>query len=141
MMDSFDEYFGGEDMGNKYIGIRSSIKTKINASDYQVCENDDEYLYAVGQLIRYFVSLSKSKDKAHSLANPFLSCRNNEMLLKKLTHYFEKYNHNFKLINKRGNKLYTLVSNYEYNKKIDKTMVIAGYISDNLVYESDKESK
>lgn len=141
MMDSFEEYFGGEDMGNKYIGIRSSIKTKINASDYQVCENDDEYLYAVGQLIRYFVSLSKSKDKAHSLANPFLSCRNNEMLLKKLTHYFEKYNHNFKLINKRGNKLYTLVSNYEYNKKIDKTMVIAGYISDNLVYESDKESK
>lgn len=139
MMASFEEYFGGEDMENKYIEIRSSIKTKINASDYQVCENDDEYLYAVGQLIRYFVSLSKSKDKAHSLANPFLSCTNNEMLLKKLTHYFEKYNHNFKLNNKRGNKLYALVSNYEYNKKIDKTMVIAGYISDNLVYESDKE--
>ena len=65
------------------------------------------------------------------------------MLVRKLEHYFEKYNYNFSQGNKRANKLYTLVSNYEYNQKIDKTMVIAGYISDNLVYEanSDKEEK
>ena len=60
-------------MKNKYSEIRSSIKTKINSNDYQVCESDDEYLYAAGQLIRYFVSLSKIKDKAHSLANPVLT--------------------------------------------------------------------
>lgn len=143
MMISFDEYFGGEDMENKYTKIRSDIRTKINSSDYHICESDDEYLYAVGQLIRYFVSLSKAKDKSHSLANPFLNCTDNNMLVRKLEHYFEKYNYNFSQGNKRANKLYTLVSNYEYNQKIDKTMVIAGYISDNLVYEanSDKEEK
>lgn len=139
MLASFEEYFGGEDMKNKYSEIRSSIKTKINSNDYQVCESNDEYLYAVGQLIRYFVSLSKIKDKAHSLANPFLSCTDSKQLTKKLEHYFKKYNYNYKVSDKRSNKLYTLVSNYEYDKKIDTTMVIAGYISDNLVYESDKE--
>ena len=139
MLASFEEYFGGEDMKNKYSEIRSSIKTKINSNDYQVCESDDEYLYAAGQLIRYFVSLSKIKDKAHSLANPFLSCTDSKQLAKKLEHYFKKYNYNYKVSDKRSNKLYTLVSNYEYDKKVDTTMVIAGYISDNLVYESDKE--
>ena len=95
MLASFEEYFGGEDMKNKYSEIRSSIKTKINSNDYQVCESDDEYLYAVGQLIRYFVSLSKIKDKAHSLANPFLSCTDSKQLAKKLEHYFKKYNYNY----------------------------------------------
>ena len=57
----------------------------------------------------------------------------------KVRKIFKKYNYNYKVSDKRSNKLYTLVSNYEYDKKIDTTMVIAGYISDNLVYESDKE--
>ena len=34
-------------------------------------------------------------------------------------HYFKKYNYNYKVSDKRSNKLYTLVSNYEYDKKID----------------------
>ena len=34
-----------------------------------------------------------------------------------------------------------MVACYNYDKKIDNTLVIAGYISQNLIYKSDKDMK
>ena len=86
-----------------------------------------------------YLKLSKSANKNLSFINRLLLTKNDKTVKQTLLLYFKKYNYNYKVSDKRSNKLYTLVSNYEYDKKIDTTMVIAGYISDNLVYESDKE--
>ena len=108
----------------------------INKKGYSQIESDEEYFYAVGQLVYYFISLNKSKDKKHSLANPFFNARNNELLQKKITQFFKKYNYIIGTTNLRFNNLYSMVSSYELTGRVKSEEIIAGYISSNLIYDS-----
>ena len=97
LMCSLQKYFeGGCDMSERYTEIRKNLKEKINGSGECEIETDEEYFYAVGQLVYYFISLSKSKEKNHSLANPFLVATENEVIRRRLRQYFMKYNYQIK---------------------------------------------
>ena len=50
-------------ISERTIDIRNSLSRKINEDGYSQIESESEYYYAVGQLVRYYISLSKSKDK------------------------------------------------------------------------------
>lgn len=135
-MKSLEEYFGGVNMADRYSDIRKNLSDKINKKGYSQIESDEEYFYAVGQLVYYFISLNKSKDKKHSLANPFFNARNNELLQKKITQFFKKYNYIIGTTNLRFNNLYSMVSSYELTGRVKSEEIIAGYISSNLIYDS-----
>ena len=135
-MKSLEEYFGGVNMADRYSDIRKNLSDKINKKGYSQIESDEEYFYAVGQLVYYFISLNKSKDKKHSLANPFFNARNNELLQKKITQFFKKYNYIIGTTNRRFNNLYSMVSSYELTGRVKSEEIIAGYISSNLIYDS-----
>ena len=117
------------------------LQKKINKKGYSQIESDEEYFYAVGQLVYYFISLNKYKDKKHSLANPFFNATSNEFILRKMKQYFMKYNYVISKYNERFNKLYYMILDYELEGKIKQEDIIAGYISDCLIYESKKENK
>lgn len=140
-MKSLEEYFGGVNMADRYSDIRKSLSDKINKKGYSQIESDEEYFYAVGQLVYYFISLNKSKDKKHSLANPFFNAKNNELLQKKITQFFKKYNYIIGTANLRFNNLYSMVSSYELTGKVDSEEIIAGYISSNLIYDSGNKEE
>lgn len=59
-------------MADKYHDIRNVLREKINQQQDCEIESDMEYFYAVGQLVDYFISLSKTQNRVHSLGNPFL---------------------------------------------------------------------
>lgn len=139
LMCSLDEYFGGKNMANKYKKIREDLQRKINQAESDAIESDEEYLYAVGQLVYYFISLSKSGDKNHSLANPFLNAANNEFLQKKLQQYFMKYNYQINFYRGRFERLYSMVIGYILEGKISQEAILAGYISENLIYEVNEK--
>ena len=141
LMCSFEEYFGGENMADKYTQIRSKLRTKINGTEECVMESDTEYLYAVGQLINYFISLSKTSKKTHSLANPFFNEMNDKRLKEKLQQYFLKYNYCIEFRSPRFNRLYNMVNGYELEGKVVSQDIIAGYLSNSLMYEKNAESK
>ena len=63
------------------------------------------------------------------------------MMQEKLFQCFKSYNYCIAEYNQRYNQLYSMVACYNYDKKIDNTLVIAGYISQNLIYKSDKDMK
>lgn len=135
LMCSFDEYFGGCNMADKYSEIREKLKEKINCQEEQIIESDEEYFYAVGQLVKYYISLSKAKEKTHSLANPFLNAANNEVLQTRLGQYFMKYNHEIEEGNRRFNRMYRMVLGYVLEGKIKQESIVAGYLSDGLVFK------
>ena len=141
LMCSLKGYFGGDNMSNKYKEIRNNIRIKINQSTDVEITSDAEYFYAVGQLVNYFISLSKTKDKNHSLANPFFNASSNEFIQRRLKQYFMKYNYVISKYNERFNRLYYMVLDYNLKGKIQQEDIIAGYISDCLIYESKKISK
>lgn len=139
LMCSFDEYFGGCNMADRYSEIREKLRDKINCRGEQIIESDEEYFYAVGQLVRYYISLSKAKEKTHSLANPFFNATSNEVLQTRLKQYFMKYNHEIATRSSRFNYMYGMVLGYELEGKIRQEPIIAGYLSNSLFYESSKK--
>lgn len=142
LMCSLQKYFeGGCDMSERYTEIRKNLKEKINGSGECEIETDEEYFYAVGQLVYYFISLSKSKEKNHSLANPFLVATENEVIRRRLRQYFMKYNYQINFARQRFNRMYAMVDAYILEKKIDQEYLLGGYIGNNLIYESTKEAK
>ena len=144
LMKSLDVYFGGNDMKeekDRYINIRSNLRSKINQDGYSQIESESEYYYAVGQLVRYYISLNKSKDKNHSLANPFIYVANEGVLKKRLEQLFKKYNYAIKINYNRYNKLYAMIIAYMTEGKVNSEDIIAGYLSDNLIYDSKKSEE
>ena len=133
---------GGENMAYSYEDINKELRRKINEeieeAEWKI-ENDKEYFFAVGQLVSYFLSLSKAKEIMHSLANPFFNMTDQQQLKNKLQQMFKKYNHEIRKGTKRFNRLYAMISKYDLEGKMDGNEIVAGYLSDNLIYEKSKE--
>lgn len=132
---SFEEYFGGDDMGVRYDNIRNGLREKINSTAHSVIESDDEYFYAVGQLVYYFASLSKAKGKTFALVNPFLNMTEDAVIRTRLKQYFMKYNYQIDLNSKRFQQMYGMVFNYILENVVDTETIMAGFVSDSLIYE------
>ena len=131
-------------MSSKYNEIREKLKGKINQpinSETAVIDTDEEYFYAVGQAVNYLIYLSKAKNKAHSLANPFFNATNDGVIKSRLRQLFVKYDYALRYNGYRFNQLYALIADYEVNGKVSQEDIIAGYISHNIIFESDKQDK
>nr|WP_246517095.1 type I-B CRISPR-associated protein Cas8b/Csh1 [Clostridium aciditolerans] len=140
---SLNKYFqGGEDMADVILDVKENLRNKISVGGDQEIENDKEYFFAVGQLVSFFLSQSKSKKKPLSLANPFINAKKDEMIKEKLKALFKKYNYDLKGNIFRFRNLYSMVAGYEVNNKINDDMIIAGYLHSNLLFEkSNKENQ
>lgn len=135
-------YFeGGEKMGDVLFELKNRLRSKINNGDTGFIESDIEYYFAVGQLANYFISLSKSKKKVHSLVNPILNIKTDERLKEELKKLFKKYNYIIEIKYIRIRNLYAMISSYFPNdKRVNEELIIAGYTHSSLIYEeSDKE--
>ena len=141
LMCSLREYFGGDHMASKYHDVRNALREKINQQQDCKIESDLEYFYAVGQVVAYFISLSKAQNKVHSLGNPFFHAASDDVIKRKLHQYFMKYNYLIIRAGNRFNRLYAMVLDYVPEGKVSQEDIVAGYISDNLIYESNKKEK
>ena len=138
---SFREYFSKEGeygMGEIITGVTESVKRKINADRTLPLENDTEYYYAVGQLVSYLLSLSKSKDNSQSLLNPFLNAKSDEEIKRRLLQIYKKYNYRIHANNRRARNLLALVEGYVPGE-VNQEMIILGYNSDRLIYMDEKK--
>lgn len=134
------EYFSdkGEDtMESRIDQIVTDLKTKLNEKETPKIQTDDEYFFAVGQLVQYYISLNKGKNKTHALANPFLNAKTDAVLKEKLVQFFKKYNYVIGVGNKRFNHLYCMITEYEPEGKIEQDLMIAGYLHSSLIYQKE----
>ena len=120
--------------------IRDTLRDKINSKEYRSIASDEEYFYAIGQLVRYYISLNKSAKKNHSLVNPFLNIKSDKLLKEKLVVLFKKYNYAIDERSLRFNNLYNLVMSYQGENEVKQDYMIAGYISNNLIYEKREDN-
>ena len=123
--------------------VKVNLKEKINYKSEQnekldTIENDMEYFFAVGQTAYYLLTLSKSSNKNQSLINPFLNAKNDEVIKTILMRLYKNYNYSMSLNNK-FKKLYSMVLGYRPESKIDQDILLAGFLSNNLVYEKDEK--
>lgn len=131
-----------EKMADIVFDIKESLRRKINNKDDKIfikIEDDREYYFAIGQLVSFFISKSKAKKKPLSHINQFINVKRDEVIKYKLELLFKRYNYNIEGF--RFNNIYKMILGYEASGKVDKDMIIAGYLHSNLLYEKDEEVK
>ncbi|MGG7163521.1 type I-B CRISPR-associated protein Cas8b/Csh1 [Clostridium ihumii] len=131
----------GESMSDIIMNTKETLRNKISAKDTNYIESDKEYFFAVGQVVSFFISKSKGKKKPLSLANPFINAKNDKFIKEKVKALYRKYNYDMEFKDYRFKNLYSMISGYEINGKIDSDMIIAGFLHSNLLYEKIKEEK
>lgn len=136
---SLKTYFeGGDSMGDILMDVKNSLRIKINKGHTDVIENDHEYYFAVGQLTSYFISLSKTKNKVHSLANPIINAKSDKRIKEQLIQLYKKYNYTINADYRRFKNLFAMISAYVPEGKVKEDLIIAGYLHSNLIYETTK---
>lgn len=145
---SFEDYFanlekrGGEKMADIATKIRMSVKEKVMSKDKTVIvSNNEEYYYAIGQLMAYFISLSKASKKAQSLINPVLNAQNDTVIKTRLLQLYKKYNYNILTKNSRVKNLYAMILGYKSEGKVNQEMILFGYMDNNVIYTKSEEKE
>lgn len=145
---SFEDYFanlekrGGEKMADIATKIRMSVKEKVMSKDKAVIvNNNEEYYYAIGQLMAYFISLSKASKKAQSLINPVLNVQNDTVIKTRLLQLYKKYNYNILTKNSRVKNLYAMILGYKPEGKVNQEMILFGYMDNNVIYTKSEEKE
>lgn len=145
---SFEDYFanlekrGGEKMADIATKIRMSVKEKVMSKDKAVIvNNNEEYYYAIGQLMAYFISLSKASKKAQSLINPVLNAQNDTIIKTRLLQLYKKYNYNILTKNSRVKNLYAMILGYKPEGKVNQEMILFGYMDNNVIYTKSEEKE
>lgn len=139
---SLKNYFeGGDNMADILMNVKNSLREKISQEDTAVIENDKEYYFAVGQLANYFISLSKGKNKVHSLANPIINAKSDTRIKDELRKMYKKYNYTINTGNRKFKNLFAMVSSYQPEKKFEEDLIIAGYLHSNLIYEKTSKEE
>lgn len=135
---ALEVYFnGGKNMGDIIKDLKSNLKEKLSKEETDTFTSDEEYYFAIGQLASYLLSQSKSKSKPHSLVNPFINTKNNDVIKKRLKNIYLKYNYN--IYGKVVKNIYAMILSYAPVGRVNQDMILAGYLHNNLIYESKKK--
>lgn len=119
--------------------LTERMERKVLGNSVMPPVDDREYYYAVGQMVSYLISLSKSKDSKQSLINPFLNARTDEYLKKRIVQLYKRYNYAIPEYSGRVKNLLAMVEGYRPDGDVDQEMIILGYASDNLIYKSKEK--
>lgn len=121
--------------------IRISLREHINSKEEWEFDSPDEYYYAVGQLVSYYVSKTKGKKISQSFINPFLNAKKDEVIKRRLRELYKKVNYDIGFRSLRTNNLINRVMLYEPSIKVNQDMLIGGFTDNLLIYESKEEDK
>ena len=131
---------GGKDMQNRMYNMLDTIREKINSDNVTpISENIDEYCFAIGQLTRYLVSQSKAQKKTFKLADPVLSCTKKQKLDTIIQNMLSQYSHSLQLSKKLNNLIAMTTSVAFEDEKLNRDMILAGFVANNLLYEKNKD--
>ena len=84
---AFKRYFeGGKSMADIINDVKDNLRNKVNAEKVtESISEDNEYYFAIGQLVSYFISKSKGLKRPYHLVRPFINTNNNEVIKNNLS--------------------------------------------------------
>lgn len=132
------KHFGGNDMIDRLVDIKQSVRKKINENTTSFFENDEEYYFSIGQAVAFMNTQSKSKKKNNAVINVIINAKSDELLKRRLTELYKKYN--YSIDSKRFGNLFSMIMSYSTEKSIMEDIIISGFLSSNLIYEKLKEN-
>ena len=135
---------GGNGMVNTIKDVREQMIEKLNLNcdkgEIQYIDNDKQYYYSIGQLVKYLLSLKNSSKVNQTEINSILNSRNDERLKSEIERLYKRYNHSKYINNKKFNALYTMILSYNpNNSKQDSTSLLAGFLGISILKNNKNE--
>lgn len=135
---SLKDYFKKEEI---MYPVVESLRKHINEKDDWMFDNDEEYYFAIGQMVSYFINKSKAAKKPLSFINPFLNAKDDDMIKSHLEVLFKKYDYDIMYMDLRVKRLFSNVMIHKPVEKIDTTMIAAGVAANNLIFEKKEAER
>lgn len=123
--------------------IETKLRENICSKEDWDFESDAEYAFAVGQVVSYFLSLSKSTSRMDAFVNPFLNAKSPDIIKDRIVQMYKKYNYRIKHIKDGGRfgSFATRILQYK-PERIEQEYIMAGFTAKSLIYKTkDNESK
>ena len=136
------DYFNDErKKGEKIMNVKNQLRVHINLPreyDWDF-DGDEEFNFAVGQLIQYFLFLNKSSKKTYAYVNPYLNCKDVEKLKQKLIQMYKKYSYAIDYYpGSRSGKLIEHIMQYDTHNILPE-YILSGFSAQLLILEKNKE--
>ncbi len=127
-------------MSNQVIQLQEKMREVSEQGGH--IENDREFAFAAGQVIYFLLDQSETGNKTHALLEPFLQKTDCEQFKLAIARTLDRYKHNISFHAKRFNKLAAEILGYstEENLKNLMPLILAGYFSDNVLYQKKEAS-
>lgn len=126
-------------MGEIMYDVKKELSEHLDLKEEWGFSSEQEYYFAVGQLVSFFISKSNAMKKPLSFVNPFLNARKDSIIKKHLEVLFKKYNYAIFYQDSRVKNLYSHVMLYQPQGKIDTEMISAGVTASNLIFKKKGE--
>lgn len=139
---SFKDYFE-KNIGGLFMTLQKDMKEKIRSGGNFEFESDEEFLFGIGQILRYLLDKSNIGDKNLTFIREYLDNDNPKKIVEKLKKLIFRYGHNIKVIkNSNLNGLISKVLSYEYKgKKVDDKYIICGFLDEVYIYNKKNNSE
>lgn len=132
---------GKENMPGILNDTMDTLYSKIREK-HADCDNDKQYYFLAGQVVRYLLQKTKAKDKNqnHDVVNTYLECKNDKRLKNEIRYTFMKYNHELRMKDISFNNALAMIQSYNpENSKVDMEMFLAGYLASSILYKKENE--
>lgn len=135
---------GGKiNMGDRIKDLYETLKEKIEKNELAVCQTDEEFYFAAGQVIYYLVSQSEAQNKTQALVTPFLELSTSTKLKQAIITMYKRYGYKIKLADNKTKNLIGMVTGYETKSKASdyQDLIISGICSKNVIFAGKKEEE
>lgn len=125
-----------------YINLEENI---LNNKDkiFEI-QNDETFYFLSGQVAKYIVSQTKTKNPKAQLVSPFINIRNSKNLKDKVIESYDMYSHSISLYSQSSiNRAIQSIMGYTPQNEIKDTKMkhifTAGLVGNNIFYKSEKQ--
>ncbi len=134
------------EMGDQVRRIAQGLKAKLitdKTDEILSCENDKEFYYYAGQLVRYLISKSQAYKPTYAIIDHVVDAKDVNKFKQEIIKLHKKYSHALGWNNIRYNRLLAAVMGYEcLTEKVSGfDLFLAGAASSNIIYFKEAEGE
>ena len=131
-------FYGKSELMEEIMNVKEVFLNHTLSEEDWEFSNDEEYFFAVGQILAYITYMRNSKAKSLNFINQLTFVKNIDVLQEKIKKIVISYSHIFETKNKKINRTISNISLYQ-SKEIRIDILLAGFTADIIFFKKREE--
>ena len=131
-------FYGKSELMEEIMNVKEVFLNHTLSEEEWEFSNDEEYFFAVGQILAYINYMRNSKAKSLNFIKQLTFVKNIDVLKEKIKKIIISYSHIFETKNKKINRTISNISLYQ-PKEIRIDMLLAGFTADIIFFKKREE--